>query len=271
MGTFYNADGTPVPKAIRLIRCPEMLERFKRVAVLDYRNDSKTNFIASCLDVHNKSKEPVIIVDNNELTISSIFNKCQKFSRDISDIYKSYYNIQSLKNLDNTVNCYRINDGGIHLALEHAMHANKFFVDAGYKPLLIINEFDQLFLDDYDESLIDFVNEVYFSNISSEQNIVILSDLLVIDEDEPAFEETSQKFVNSLDNIIIMPGYLYDGWDYSDDREKSIIRMFEILDDNVVAASLVKKFIEYSAGLSSSYIYNLKTGGINSLGLSEYF
>lgn len=270
METFYNKDGTPVPKAIRLIRYPEMLERFKRVAVLDYRNDSKINFITKCLDVYSKSIEPVIIVDNNELTISSIFNKCQKFSRDISDIYKSYYDIQSLKNLENTVSCYRISDGGIHLALEHAMHANKFFVDAGYNPLLIINEFDQLFLYDYDENLTDFMNEVYFSNISSEQNIVILSDLLVVDEEEPAFEETSEKLVNSLNDIVLMPGYLYDGWDYSDDREKSIVRMFEMLDNNVVVASLIKKFMEHSAGLSSSYMYNLKTGGINSLGLSEY-
>lgn len=271
METLYNPDGTPVPKAIRLIRCPEMLERFKRIAILDYRNDSKINFIAKCLDAYSKSKEPVIIIDENELGISSIFNKCQEFSRNISDIYKSYYDIQSLKNLDNTTNCYRINDGGIHLALEHAMHANKFFVDAGYKPLLIINEFDQLFLDDYDESLIDFVNEVYFSNISSEQNVVILSDLLVIDEDEPAFEETSEKLVNNLDNIIVMPRYLYDGWDYSEDREKAIIRMFKMLNDNIVADSLIKKFVEHSNGISPSYMYNLKTGGINALGLSEYF
>lgn len=75
METFYNKDGTPVPKAIRLIRYPEMLERFKRVAVLDYRNDSKINFITKCLDAYSKSKEPVIIIDENELVISSIFNK----------------------------------------------------------------------------------------------------------------------------------------------------------------------------------------------------
>ena len=185
-----------------------IIQHFKHTVILDldiairYR----MQLIGKYLYANGRDGNPAIMVGYDYLLGEDTM---YELSENYDIVHVKYPDIKSVNSDNCTQKLYffPIGNGGIHTALEWSMVLNKKLLNAGVKPMLIVDNFERFYDEEYDEPLEDYYDEVFRNNIDPDQAVLILAKWLCMSLGPKTTVDVNDKILPNMDALIYTPNY----------------------------------------------------------------
>ena len=187
-----------------------LLEDMHNIVIMDNTRIFRHGMVIDFLNANDFEQRPAILISNQQQMIDKVkyvleynYDFVEPGYRDIRDIDKHVLEDKRKAFIFNA------NEKGFALSLELAMILNEKLISIGFKPLVIIESFDEIYKEKSEETLEEYLGEVIFKKTIKTQNLVIMSNLSQIDKG--IMDRTDgNKFLMSLaKGVMVSKGYLY--------------------------------------------------------------
>ena len=181
----------------------------QKTLILEDTYYCRKSLVVDVLREHFKaSDQPVVLVSKGAYDMAEIWGslKSNGYPYDFRDInYAEINEIEAEENTPDSKVLFNIDASsrGIHLAIELAMLLNRKLLNLGFKPLVILFAFEDIFDMFYQESLAEFFEEVIVNEISNEQKLFIVSQWIYSGSPNDNIRELSNLVEKYVDSLVI--------------------------------------------------------------------
>lgn len=189
----------------------ELLENMNNIVVMDDPKFERDNIIIDFLYANALRERPAILVTNKKRIIDKVK---YVLKRKYDFVKPEYRDIRDIK-MDTDSNrkkAFILNPDtkDFALTMELAMLLNKKLLSIGFKPLIIIDCFDELYNDKMDETVEDYLEEVLIKSTHVSQNTVIVSELSIIGHNIMGRIDGNKALMRQANGLIVYKGFLYN-------------------------------------------------------------
>lgn len=188
----------------------ELLKDMKNIVVMDDSKYHRDNIIIDFLNANDSEQNPAIIISNEEKRINKVKYVLEYEYDFVAPDYKDIRTVNEYIHGDRRkAFIFNTKEKGLALTLELAMMLNEKLISIGFKPLVIIECFDELYKEKLDETVGEYLDEVILKNTVKTQNIVVMSNLSQRDYGIIKKIDGNTFLMNHAKGIIVSKGYLY--------------------------------------------------------------
>ena len=189
----------------------KMLEDMNNVIIMDDTKYHRHNIVIDLLNANALRKYPAILVTSQKKIIDKV-KYVLEYHYDFAE--PEYRDIRDINRVTDDNNekafIFDTNKKGFALSLELAMMLNEKLISIGFKPLVIIECFDELYNDKLEETVEEYLEEVVFKKTSESQNFIVMSKLSLIDSKIMDRIDSNKALINQANGIIVSKGYLHN-------------------------------------------------------------
>ena len=189
----------------------KLLTDMNNIIIMDDSKFHRDNIVSDLLNANAFEERPAIVVSNKKKMIDKVkyvleyqYDFMEPQYRDIKGINRFLHEYKRRAFL------FDIKEKGFALTLELAMMLNEKLISIGFKPLVIIECFDELYNDELEETVEEYLEEVVFKKTSESQNFVVMSKLSLIDSKIMDRIDGNKALINQANGIIVSKGYLHN-------------------------------------------------------------
>lgn len=189
----------------------ELLENMNNIVIMDDPKFDRDNIIIDFLYANALRERPAILVTNKKKIIDKVK---YVLKRKYDFVAPEYRDIKDMK-MDTDSNrkkafIFAPDTNDFALTMELAMILNKKLLSIGFKPLIIIDCFDELYNDKMDETVEEYLEEVLLKGTHPAQSTVIMSELSIIGHNIMGRIDGNKALMRQANGIVISKGYLHD-------------------------------------------------------------
>lgn len=189
----------------------ELLENMNNIVIMDDPKFERDNIIIDFLYANSLRERPAIILTNKKKIIDKVKYVLKRKYDFVEPEYRYIRDIK-MDTDSNRKKAFILNPDtkDFALTMELAMLLNKKLLSIGFKPLIIIDCFDELYNDKMDETVEDYLEEVLVKSTHVSQNTVIISELSIIGHNIMGRIDGNKALMRQANGLIVYKGFLYN-------------------------------------------------------------
>lgn len=188
----------------------ELLKDMKNIVVMDDSKYHRDNIVIDFLNANAAEQNPAIIISNEEKRINKVKYVLEYEYDFVEPDYKDIRTINEYIHGDRRkAFIFNAKEKGLALTLELAMMLNEKLLSIGLKPLVLIECFDELYSEQLDEPMEEYLKEVILKKVSKTQNLIVMSNLTIMGRNIIKRVACNKFSLSQAEGIIVSKGYLY--------------------------------------------------------------